>query len=183
MSPWTSRSTVRTVTFDMTGVPDRATPIALAQHSYYALGGPVAEHVLHIEAHDITPVDAAKVPTGEIAPVAGTEFDFLTPRAIGDTELDINFCLHERAPAATLRGRDMTLIIATDRPGLQVYNAFDMPPIDPPGLGGTQYGPWSAIALEAQDWPGSVNFDAFPDVIARPDRPYRQTTSITIVPR
>ena len=172
-----------TVTFVMTGVPDRPTPIALAQHSYYALGGPVADHVLHIEAHEVTVTDPANIPTGELLAVAGTEYDFLTPRAIGDAELDINFCLYERAPAATLQGRDMTLVLATDRPGLQVYNAFDMPTIEAPGLGGAQYGPFCAVALEAQDWPDSVNHDNFPDVVATPERPYKQTTSITLLPR
>ncbi|WP_226580679.1 aldose epimerase family protein [Acuticoccus sediminis] len=172
-----------TVTFDMTGVPDRPTPIALAQHSYYALGGPVADHVLHIAAHEMTVTDAANIPTGEIMPVAGTEFDFMTPRAIGEMELDDNFCLAERAPAATLEGRDMTLVLSTDRPGLQVYNAFDMPEIPVPGLGGALYGPLSAIALEAQDWPDAVNHEHFPGVIATPEFPYRQTTSITIIAR
>ena len=172
-----------TVTFDMTAVPDRPTPVALAQHSYYALGGPIEEHVLHIAADQMTVTDAANIPTGELAPVAGGPFDFLTPRAIGDQELDDNFCLKENAPAATLTGRDMMLILSTDRPGLQVYNAFDMPDIAAPGLGGAIYGPWSGVALEAQDWPDAVNHENFPGVVATPDRPYRQTTSITITPR
>ncbi|ORE95733.1 aldose 1-epimerase [Stappia sp. 22II-S9-Z10] len=172
-----------TLTFEMTGVPDRPTPIALAQHSYYNLGGPAAEHVLHILAQDMTVTDAANVSTGELAPVAGTEYDFLTPRPIGDMELDANFCLAERAPAATLSGRDMTLVLSTDRPGLQAYNSVTLPQIPVPGLGGAMYGPFHAVALEAQDWPDAVNHDTFPSIIATPDRPYRQTTSITITPR
>lgn len=172
-----------TVTFDMTGVPDRPTPIALAQHSYYALGGPVAEHVLMVAADRTTVTDADNVPTGPLAPVAGTWLDFRAPRAIADTKLDTNFCLTAGAPAATLAGRDLALTLATDKPGLQVYTAHDFPQIPVPGLNGAHYGPWAAVALEAQDWPDSVNHDTFPDVIATPDRPYRQTTSVTILPR
>lgn len=172
-----------TVTFDMTGVPDRATPIALAQHSYYALGGPVDEHVLSVAADRTTVTDGDNVPTGPLAPVAGTAFDFTAPKAIGAIELDTNFCLTSGAPAATLTGRDLALTLATDRPGLQVYTAHDFPQIPVAGLDGVGYGPRAAVALEAQDWPDSVNHDTFPDVIATPERPYRQTTSVTIVPR
>lgn len=172
-----------TVTFDMTGVPDRPTPIALAQHSYYALGGPVADHQLQVAADRVTATDEENVPTGALADVAVTALDFRAPRRIGDTPLDNNFCLSGGAPAATLTGRDLALTLTTERPGVQVYNAFDMPPIPETGLGGARYGPWCAVALEAQDWPDAVNNPNFPSVVATPERPYRQTTSIAIAPR
>ena len=172
-----------TLTFDMTGEPDRRTPIALAQHSYYVLGGPVADHVLTVAAGHTTETDELNVPTGPLLPVEGTALDFRTPRRIGDTPLDDNFCLTGATPAAVLEGEAMRLTLVTDRPGLQVYDSFDMPDIPVPGHDGVRYGPWSGIALEGQDWPDAVNHPSFPDVIAAPDRPYRQTTSVTIEPK
>lgn len=175
-----------TVTFDMTGVPDQPTPIALAQHSYYLLGGPVSAHMLQVNGARYTEVDDLVVTTGRILDVAGTALDFRTPRVIDDTEIDINFCLDTVGAgtvAGTLEGADFRLTIATDRPGLQVYNSFDMPEVAEPGHGGTRYGPFAGVALEAQDWPGAINHAHFPPVVASPDAPYRQTTSVTIVPR
>ncbi|WP_108658975.1 aldose epimerase family protein [Acuticoccus kandeliae] len=172
-----------TITFDMNGVPDRPTPIALAQHSYFLLGGPVATHRMMINADRVTETGAGKIPTGNLLPVEGTPFDFRTPRAIGSTEIDINFCLTARDPAMTLEGDAMRLTLSTDRPGVQVYDAYDMPPVPVPGLGGVHYGAFAGIALEAQDWPDALNNPAFPNIIRTPDAPYRQTTSINIVPR
>lgn len=174
-----------TLTFEMTAVPDRTTPIALAQHSYYALGGPVGEYRLFVAADRTTVTDSLSVTTGEIRPVAGTALDFNTARPIGDMTLDDNFCLvphPDGAPAATLTGRDMQLTLVTERPGLQVYTASDVPEIPVPGLGGARYGPRCAVALEAQDWPGAVNHANFPSILHTPDRPYRQTTAVTIAP-
>jgi aldose 1-epimerase len=171
------------VTFDMTGEPDRPTPINLAQHSYYHLGGPVAEHTLMVDARRVCDLDADFLPTGEIVDVAGTPLDFRSPRPIGTTEIDRNYCLDGNDPAAVLEGRDFRLSLTTDRPGLQVYDAFNMPPVPVPGIGGVRYGAFAGIALEAQDWPDAVNHPSFPSVIATPDRPYRQTTTVTVLPR
>lgn len=169
-----------TVTFDMTGVPDEPTPIALAQHSYYHLGGPLSEHRLMVAADRVTVTDERNVPTGALAEVAGTDLDFRAPRRLGDTRLDDNFCLTGASPAAVLESEAMRLELDTDRPGLQVFTADDFPEFPVPGLGGRRYGPRAGVALEAQDWPDSVNHDHFPDVVATPDRPYRQTTRVTI---
>lgn len=187
--PGTVRFTVtfgldgHTLTFDMTGEPDRPTPINLAQHSYYRLGGPVAEHTLQVDAHRVCDLDATFVPTGEIVDIRGTPLDFRAARPIGATEIDRNFCLDGGAPAGVLEGRDYRLEIATDRPGLQVYDAFNLVPVATPGLGGVRYGPFCGVALEAQDWPDAVNHPAFPSIVATPERPYRQTTRITVTPR
>lgn len=172
-----------TLTFDMSGVPDRPTPIALAQHSYYRLGGAPADHRLAIAAEATTMTDEEKLTTGAFAPVAGARVDFRRLRRVGTEPLDDNFCLTQRTPAAVLEGADMRLTLVTDRPGLQAYNAYDAPPIPVPGHSGQHYGPFCGIALEAQDWPDAVNHPHFPPVIATPERPYRQTTSITIAPR
>ena len=58
---------------EMRGVPDRPTPINLANHNYYNLGGggTVKDHLLWVDAEDYTPTDAALIPLEEIRPVEG----------------------------------------------------------------------------------------------------------------
>ena len=79
----------------MRGRPDRPTPINLANHNYYNLGGSgtVKDHVLRVDAEDYTPTDKDWIPLGEIRAVEGTPLDFREPREIGDTRLDQNLVL------------------------------------------------------------------------------------------
>ncbi|MEM7696758.1 MAG: aldose epimerase family protein [Pseudomonadota bacterium] len=169
------------LTFDMTAVPDRPTPIALAQHSYYRLGAHGSDHTLTIPADRTTVVDAQTVPTGAFAPVAGTALDFRQARRIGNAFIDTNFCL-TGAPAATLATDTFALTMETDRPGLQVFSGGALPTFPVAGHEGVIYGPLAGIALEAQDFPDAVNHAAFGDVIATPEKPYRQVTTVTIAP-
>ncbi|MEM9221154.1 MAG: aldose epimerase family protein [Pseudomonadota bacterium] len=171
-----------TVTFHMTAAPDRPTPIALAQHSYYHLGGPVGEHTFQVAADKVTELGPRKIPTGAIVDTGGTPLDFRRARALGDTEMDINYCLESADPAAVLTGADYRLELRTDRPGLQIYNGYDFKPMDSAGHDGRRYGPFPGIALEAQDFPDAINHPAFPSVVCTPQSPYRQTTSVTVVP-
>lgn len=168
------------LTFDMTASPDRPTPVNLAQHSYFALGGDPMAQRLTVPANRVTENDDLVVATGRILPVDGTRWDFRTPRAVGTEPLDINFCLD--GPTSTLEGDDFRLTITTDQPGLQAYNSFDMPDVADPGHGGVRYGRFAGVALEAQGWPDAVNNPQFPSIVATPERPYRQTTTLTITP-
>ncbi len=180
------------LSFEMEGRPDRPTPVNLAQHNYYSLGcADVLGCEVEIRADRCTPVDATLIPTGEIAPVAGGPLDFRRARRMADAAgapvpIDLNLVLEEgrdlAAPAAEVfapeSGRRLRLW--TDQPGLQVYNApeMDMPV---PGLDGRRYGPYAGLCLEAQHFPDSLNKPAFPSIIATPDAPYRQVTSVEIV--
>ncbi|WMS42591.1 aldose epimerase family protein [Acuticoccus sp. MNP-M23] len=170
-----------TVTFDITAVPDRPTPIAPAEHNYYRLGAPLAEHVMTIPAGHTTAVDDGLIPTGELAPVDGTPLDFRQPKKIGDQKIDDNFCL-DGAPACRLETDAYVLTMTTDRPGLQVFSGFTLPQFETAGHDGIVYGPFAGVALEAQNYPDTVNNPSFGNIIATPDKPYRQTTSVTIVP-
>lgn len=171
------------LTFRLQGQPDRPTPISLAQHSYYNLTGDetVADHQLTVAADRMTAADADNVTIGAVVPLP-PDLDFRASRPVAERPLDLNFCLTGENPAAQLSGGGLVLDLKTDQPGLQVYNAFNMTDVTAPGLGGRRYGPFAGLALEAQMWPGALHNPDFPSIIATPDNPYQQTTTITVRP-
>ncbi len=179
-----------TVTYEMSAVPDRVTPINLAQHSYYSLGeASVRDHHLTLAAPYYTPTDKALIPTGEIKSVAGTRFDFREGAVMGRLDqsaqgLDMNMVLEEgrdpQTPVARVRSPNgLCLKLWTDQPGLQIYNAPKMH-IPVPGLDGQTYGPFSGLCLEAQNFPDAVNHPQFPSAMFSPERPYQQTLKVEI---
>jgi aldose 1-epimerase len=158
-------------------VTDRATPLNLTNHSYFNLAGPDSKlridgHVLHLDADRYTPVDAALIPTGEIAPVAGTPLNFTTPRPIGPTHYDHNLVL-ARSPRSLTRAAlvtepisGRTMEIWTTEPGLQFYT---MGP-------GSAHLPHGTFCLETQRWPDAVHHPHFPPTIVRPGEHYQSIT-------
>lgn len=178
---------------EMRATVDRPTPVNLAQHNYYNLNGrgDVLDHVLRIAASRYTPVDGGLIPTGEIAPVEGTHLDFRSPVAVGvrdpmrlgaDNNLVLDADRDRDAPAAELRSGETGLVcrIFTDQPAIQLYDARGLD-VAVPGLDGQHYGAFGGLCLEAQHYPDAVNHPDFPDVIATPDRPYRQDLTMEIV--
>src|SRR5207237_2831920 len=125
---------------DYEATTDKATPVNLSQHTYWNLhgsaSGEILDDMLTLNASAFTPVDSTLIPTGEIAPVAGTPFDFRSATEIGarigqeNTQLrfargyDHNSVLDPasrstRLHAARLRDptRARTLDTTTTRPG------------------------------------------------------------------
>jgi aldose 1-epimerase len=182
-----------TLRVELTATTDAPTIVNLAQHSYFNLDGSasILDHELQLHADFYTPVDADLIPTGEILAVAGTAFDFRTPRPIRfpgaggvPFHYDHNFVLTsprpqegELRPAATLRSSKsgVTLDVHTTEPGVQFYDGAKCS-VPVPGHGGATYGANAGLCLEAQLWPNSPNNPHFTDASLWPGEVYRQVT-------
>jgi aldose 1-epimerase len=166
-----------TLTMEVSGTTDEDTAMNFANHSYWNLDGSAAwdGHQLCIAADHYLPTTANSTPTGEIAPVTGTDMDFQQPREItvDSPTLDHNFCLSEMRRelhhALTLKGQSgVTLSMATTEPGFQVY---DGRAAIRPGKAA-----YEGLALEAQGWPDAPNHRGFPSIILRAGDTYQQRT-------
>ena len=172
---------------EMRGTADRPTPLNLAHHAYFNLGGggTVKDHILRVDAEAYTTLDSEQIPTGEIAPVEGTPLDFREPREIGDAAIDNNFVLavdrDPQTPAAWAfcPRTDRRIEVRTDQPGLQLFDAPTMT-VEAAGHDGERYGPFAGLCFEAQHFPDTMNHPDWPSVVYGPDRPYFQRYMVDI---
>ncbi len=166
---------------------DAPTLMNLANHSYWRLAdSPTYKgHTLQVHADHYLPSTIEDVlPTGNIAPVENTRYDYRQPRPLqagAEGLLDTNFCLSPtREPlrdAATLTAPSgLSLTLATTEPGLQVFDGhiLDLPAY--PSNDGPPHQAYAGLALEAQFWPDAPNNPDFPSIILRPGAPWQQIT-------
>lgn len=175
---------------------DAPTIVNLSNHTYWNLSGEgsgsVMDERLMIPAAEFTPVDATQIPTGAFEPVAGTPFDFRTPKAIGrdirdgrsqqlliGRGYDLNWVISRRAVAAprlVARVADphsgRMLELASTQPGLQFYSGNFLDGTLA-GTSGHIYRQGDAFVLEPQIFPDTPNHADFGSARLAPGQVYR----------
>lgn len=175
---------------------DQNTIINMTNHTYFNLAGhgngKIYGHVLKLDASCYTPIVKGAIPTGEIAPVAGTPFDFTGGKKVGE-EIDADNdqlkltggydhnwvidgadgTVRKFADVADpVSGRHMEAF--TDLPGVQFYAGNSI--TGQAGKENAEYGPRSGLCLETQYYPDTANKPQFPSAVFGPERKYESTT-------
>lgn len=164
---------------------DMDTAVNMTNHAYFNLngGGEVLDHTMWLNADHYTPTDAEGIPSGIIAPVAGTALDFTAEKPLGaeltQTDLgcyDHNFCLNGSGlrKVALVKGEKLSMEVETTTEGMQIYCA-DFKAYRPGKNGAVYHGP-CFVCLEAQGYPDAVHHPNFPSVFLPAGEEYRQTT-------
>lgn len=190
----------RGVEIEYSATTDKPTVLNLTNHNYWNLDGErdtsINDHLLQIFASKYTPVDSTLIPTGELASVEGTPFDFRKPTAIGDRVnadhiqikygkgYDHNFVLvPEKVAAGELPliatvlspNTGIKMEVLTAEPGIQFYSGNFLTGSQV-GKSGQAYVFRSALCLETQHFPDSPNQPKFPTTTLNPGQTYSTKT-------
>lgn len=190
------------LTLLLKAISDKPTVVNLTNHAYFNLrgadSGSVLEQEMTIAASRYLPTDDTLIPTGELAPVAGTPMDFLSAKTLGrDIREDfpaLNYgkgydaCwaidgwepgkMNESVVVLTdaVSGRKLT--VGSDQPGVQIYTGNWLAG-SPANESGRSYEDYDGVAIEMQGFPDAPNEPEFPSALLRPEETYERTIRFT----
>ena len=174
---------------------DQPTVINLAHHTYWNLSGdptkPITDETLMLAADAYLPTDAGLIPTGVLAPVAGTPMDFRTPTTVGARINDAFEALKlgggydhcwvlRKGPGVRLAAvvkdpsSGRTMEVLTDQPGVQFYCGNFLNG-SAAGKHGVKYQFRTGLCLETEGFPDAPNHPDFPSAVLRPGETYHHT--------
>jgi aldose 1-epimerase len=185
-----------------------STVLNLTNHTYFNMAGEASgsalKQLVQINGNAYTPTDSGLIPTGQLAPVGGTPFDFRHLKPIfpsisdctaGATSLscvqlttahgfDHNWVLSSRGPhfaglnlaARALDPRSGRLLtVWTDQPGVQFYTSNFLDG-HLVGISGHTYRQGQAYTFETQHFPDSPNHPSFPSTTLGAGKTFNSTT-------
>lgn len=146
-------------------VTDRSTVVNLTNHSYFKLDDSpyIDENELQLNCPYFVETDKNLLPTGNIVPVRGTDYDFLLPRDIGVKRLDTPFIKNigsEKAAELYSKKSGISMKVYTNQPAMVIFTPLDFP----------------GICFEAQNYPDAPNHEDFPSSVLRPSETYSNIT-------
>lgn len=155
------------LTISYIAASDKPTVINLTNHVYFNLSGwgSIENHQLQVSASSYTPLDDELIPTGEIASVIRTPYDFRAMRALGTQKYDVNLVVDgwnkTLRRVAELRDANSgrRIIVETTQPGFQLYTGKE-----------------GAVAMETQHFADSPHHPKFPSTVLRPGETFNSTT-------
>lgn len=178
----------------LTAETDAPTVINLTNHVYFNLrgSGSCLDHILRLNASEFLPTDETLIPTGEVAPVAGTPMDFVIPKEIGE-EIKADFpalnygkgydncyLIDGAQPGQLSEAAELyedesgrCLNVYTTQPAVQIYTGNWLSGC-PEGRNGEKYEDYDAVAIECQHCPDSPNRPEFPTTVLRPGEVFEE---------
>ena len=185
------------LTIDYSATSDKDTICNLTNHVYFNLeghdSGDIKEHMLRLNASNFTPTDDGSIPTGEIASVEATPFDFRQTKAIGQdiatkcqqiewaNGFDHNFVLDKEGQELSVAAEvyspisGITMTCETTQPGVQFYTG-NFIGADTKGKDDAIYQKRSGFCLETQNFPDAINHENFPTAVLKAGEIYKEST-------